>query len=150
MKKRIISLFLIILVSGCGSKEVITQCTLNNRNIVQDYELNAEYNIYSKNDIVGKVVTIESITSNNDELLDEYKEYIEETYSEYNKTYGGYDYDVDIEGNKLTAVTEISYGEMNLEKFVKDNSSMKKYIKDNKLTLKGSLDLYQSLGAECK
>ena len=39
---------------------------------------------------------------------------------------------------------------MDLDKFVKDNSQIKAYIKNNKITLEGMQKIYEALGATCE
>lgn len=149
---KILSILSIILLSGCSSsKELVTHCTLTNKNVVQNYELTTDYEIHSKDGIVTNVVTEEIVTSDDEEILDYFNEYISNAYAAVDKEYGGYVNDITIDGNKLTSKTKIDYEKTDLKKYIEDNSTMKQYTnKDNKITLEGSKKIYESLGAECK
>ena len=71
MKKKVLIGFMMVtslFLTGCTSgKETVTKCELNN-NSSSVYSIKATYNIYSKNDIVTKVVTKEEATSENKDV----------------------------------------------------------------------------------
>ena len=56
------------------------------------------YKIYSKNDIVTIVEQKKVIDSEKKDILNFYKDEYNSMYKKYNKTYGGYTYDVNVEG----------------------------------------------------
>lgn len=154
MKKVVISLMVIslVLLSGCESdKEVVKHCSLNSNDTLNGYKLETDYKIISKNDVVTNVVTKEIVTSDNKQVLTYMEKYLKNTYDKTNDTYGGYDTNIEIDGDTLTSTTKIDYTKMNLKQYVKDNTSMKSYVNDNnELTLDGVIKLYEKLGAECK
>lgn len=155
MKKyvKILSLaFVIFLLSGCGSKkEFVKTCTLTSNDTTNGYKLESEYKIYGEGDVANKVVTVEIVSSDNQESLDYFEEYFKSTYSSVNEVYGGYTNKVTNKDGKVTSETTIDYNEMDLAQYVKDNSAMKNYVnKDNKILVDGLVKAYESLGASCK
>ncbi|MBP3635088.1 MAG: DUF1307 domain-containing protein [Bacilli bacterium] len=146
-----ISLCMFLLV-GCSSKEEkIVTCTLTNDQSASGYKLDSTYKIYATDDSVTSVETEEVVTSDNEQIRNYFEKTLNDSYQTADKTYGGYTYNVKNEGNKVTSKVTIDYTKMNLDKFVKDNSSMKAYVnKDNKITLKGAKNIYESLGATCE
>lgn len=115
-----------------------------------DYTLNNYYLINYNGDYVKSVQTIEEVESDDATYLKNVKKLTEETYKELNDTYGGYEYKVYIEGNKVVAETTINYDKLNIKKFIQDAPEMKKYTKDEKMTLKGVKALYEESGAICE
>lgn len=143
-----LSLFL----TGCGEeKELVTTCKLKNNVPGSNYSLESSYTVYSKNNVVNKVVTEEVVSSESESMLDYFKEYLEETYEAQNDTYGGVTNEVKKEEGKIISSTTIDYNVMDLAKYVDDNSALKNYVNDdNKLTTEGVTGIYKSLGAVCE
>ena len=144
---------LVILLSGCGaSKKSYTKtCSLTNNDVINGYKLVSEYKVYATGDAVDKVVTVEVVSSDNEDTLDYFEEYLKKTYETLNSTYGGYQNTVTKEDGKVVSETTVDYSKMDLEQYVKDNSSMKNYVnKDNKLLVDGVLSTYEALGATCE
>jgi len=154
MKKNIyviLFLSLIVLLTGCKNKEVITKCNLTDNQVNSGYKIKNEYEIYSKDEIVNKVTIKQVITSNNKELLNKFKKNLKESYKNNNSRYKGYSIKINVKKNKLIAESTINYDKMNLNKFIKDNKATKEFInKDNKLTLEGAKKMYSSIGAKCE
>lgn len=153
MKKYFMVLTLIItvfMVSGCGKKEIMKTCTLAQTNSVQGYKMENEYKIYGTGKVVDKVITTETIISDNDEILDYFEEYVNSTYKTMNDNYGGYEYSIKRDNDKLISKTTIDYNKMNIKKYVEDNSIMKNYANsDNQLLISGITQIYELMGATC-
>lgn len=146
-------LFVLILISGCGhaEKELVRTCTLTSNDTVNGYKMESVYKIYGKGDVVEKVETTEIVTSDNEEILDYLEDYLIETYTLVNKTYGGYTNKVTNEDGKVVSLTTIDYNVMDLEKYAKDNTAVKNYINsDNKFLIEGIINIYESTGAVCE
>ena len=91
---KILSLvFAVVLITGCGSeaKEFTKTCTLTNNDTTNGYKLEAEYKVYGKGKVATKVETVETVTSEDEDTLDYFEEYLKDTYDKMNDTYGGYD-----------------------------------------------------------
>lgn len=144
----------IILITGCSStqnKEIIKTCTSTSNDVANGYKLQSDYKIYAKGDVVEKVETIETITSDDEETLSYFAEYLEDTYESTNEVYGGYTNTVTEEEGKVVSKTTIDYNVMDIEKYVEDNTIMKNYVNtDNKILLDGMVAIYEALGATCE
>lgn len=151
---RVLSLvFTVVLLSGCGveEKEVTKTCTLTTNDVANGYKLEAVYKVYGKGKNVEKVETIETITSSDEESLASFEDYFKESYESVNEVYGGYTNKVTNENGKVISETTIDYNEMDVEQYVKDNSSMKQYVtSDNKISVNGIISIYEALGATCE
>lgn len=146
-------LFVIALMCGCGNteKEVVKTCTLTSNDTVNGYKMESVYKIYGKGDVVEKVETTETVTSENEEILDYLEEYLIDTYKSINEVYGGYTNTVTNEDGKVVSTTTIDYNVMDLEKYANDNTAVKNYINsDNKFLIEGIISIYESTGAVCK
>ena len=153
MKKVIKLLFIfmcVVFISGCAGTKV-TKCTLKSDQSASGYTLDSTYDIYSKDDVVTKVVTKEVVNSENTTIIAYFEKTLKDQYENANKKYGGYTVDVKKEDKKVISSVTIDYNKVDLASYVKDNTAMKSYVnKDNKLTLKGAKSLYESLGASCE
>ena len=144
------AIMLVVLLTGCVGGTKVTKCTVNSDQSVSGYKLKSEYKVYSKNDVVNKVETTETVTSKNNTILAYFEKQLKNQYKSYNENYGGYSYKVTNKNGKVVSKVTIDYSKMNLSKFVKDNPAMKTYTnKENKITLKGINTMYQSMGATC-
>ena len=141
---------LAILLTGC-KKQVVTKCSLSSDQSPSGYTIETNYQIYSIDNEVNKVKSIEVVESKNKTVLSYFKKQLEEQYKSYNKEYGGYEYNITNKDGKVTVDLTIDYTKMDITKFVNDNPAMKEYVnKDNKITLKGIKAMYNSIGATCK
>lgn len=151
MKKFIFILpILAFCLTGCGDKEGIIECELSSNDVVNGYALNSTYKINYTGDFVTSVETEEIVSSENDELLNNFEITLNDTYNKTNTAYSGYTYNVVKENGKVVSNVTIDYSKMNIEQFVKDQPSLKTYVKDNKLLAEGIQALYESMGATCK
>ena len=154
MKKRLgICLILIIVICivifFLSNRSKKTICMLNSKQ--SDYQASTEYSIYSKNDLVLKVVSKSVVESSNEELLNEMKKNYNKQYKTLNSEYSGYDYKVTVKDNKLYSAVKVNYKKYNMKKFIYDNGAMKAYVNDKKqYTLNGAKEYYESIGATCK
>ncbi len=151
--KRILKLLFVFifmaLLSGCG-KNTLTKCTMTSDQSKSGYVINTEYNIYSNKNLVNQVVIKEVVESKNNTILAYFKNQLEKQYKANNNAYKGYAYKVTNKDGKVTAEVTIDYSKMDLKKYIKDNPAMKSYVdKNNKPTLKGVKNMYESSGAKC-
>lgn len=71
-------------------------------------------------------------------------------YGKTNETYGGYTYNIENKDGKVVAKVTIDYNKMDLDQYVKDQPSLKTFVKDGKMQLDGVKTLYETMGATCK
>lgn len=143
----------IVILSGCTTKveERVVKCTLNQSYEDQNYEIESVYNIYTDGKVVNKVETTEIVTSNSDEILDYFENYTNTLYTNMNNEYGGYDFDILKEDDKIISDTKIDYTKLNRQKLVKDQPVMKNFMNDEyMLTLEGIKSMYEQMGATCE
>lgn len=153
LKKFIITFIFLIVLSGCSKQEneKIITCTLEQNNVAYGYKLSSVYKAITDGKVVKKVETTEVATSDNQEVLNYFENYINTLYGNMNNAYGGYDYKVTNENGKVTSITKIDYIVLNKEKFVEDQPSMKTYMnEDNMITVDGIITMYETLGATCE
>lgn len=147
MKKKFILLIaLIFITTGCGEIKTIT-CT---DKVVNDdkAELEATYIIYYKGDYVTKLKATENITSDNQTLLEAYKESLNESYKKFNKL-NYYSNSLSIEDNTLISSTVINYSKINYKKLKKLDQTSSKLIKNGKIKLSDMKKNYTNNGATC-
>lgn len=140
-------------LTGCGEnkEEIVNHCTLNSNNTASGYKLTSEYDVYSVDGEVNKVVTKEVVTSENESILDYFETYLKQTYNTQNETYGGTTNETTNENGAVTSTTTIDYNKMDLEKYLEDNTALSSYVNDNnKLKTDGVLSIYKSMGAICE
>lgn len=155
MKKMMTSFLVIICVffiSACAkSSEKTLKCTLYNKDVVSNYELDSTYEVTYKGNIVSNVKSIETIKSDDSEVIDYFDEYLNSTYSSMNENYGGYDFTVKKEDGKIVANTTIDYSKLDLDKLAKDQPTFKSSLdSEGNLTLNGIKQIYTELGATCE
>ena len=142
---------IMLLVVGCSKEEIYKTCSIVSDQSSNGYKSTIKYDIYHKGDIVTKVVQREVIDSDKKDILDFYNDEYQSMYKKYNKTYGGYNYDVNVKDNQLVLDVSIDYNKFNMEKYIEDNTGLKKYTNKNGLfTLDGIVKMYENIGASCK
>ena len=152
MKKMLVALSLFVCVgilSGCGEKERTIECTLSQK--TTSYELKSTYKIFATGEVVDKVETVETATSEQDSILDTLKETLDEQYASQQELYGGYTYDVTKTDSKVESKVTIDYSKVDMDKLASDNTAIKKFVdKNNRLTVDGAVAIYEGLGAVCE
>lgn len=144
---------LVIFITACGSedKELITVCNIKEDHSSLGYIKEDKYEIYSTKGIVSRVVLIETIESEDWDLLVNFKDELEEKYEELNNNYGGFKYNVGIIYETLTSKTNINYNKLDIVKLIEDTPEYKVLVNaDNKVTLENSKNYYISLGTKCE
>ncbi len=137
-------------LTGCQEKEGTISCDLSSNDVISGYKLESNYKLNYKGDYVTSVETVESVTSDNKDIIDVFNSTFEETYKTMQANYGGYTYNISNENGKVTAKVTIDYEKMNLSKFIEDQPTMKDYSKNGKLLVDEIKAIYESTGATCK
>lgn len=168
--KYLVIIVCVITITGCGAKEkevalpknltetinldsdgAATVCFANyDYSDTQGYVTGSKFVVFTdENNIVTKIISQEVVMSNDEEILDVFKESLERNYSTASQ-YGGYDYKINVSGNKLTSDVTLDYTEMDLKSMAIDNKDLKIYLNDDyKFTLSSIKSMYMSVGAEC-
>ncbi|MDO4963688.1 MAG: hypothetical protein Q4E75_06325, partial [bacterium] len=66
-----------------------------------------------------------------------------------NKTYGGYEYSVDVTKTSLIIKTNINIKNLNKNNLIKNNIIEEDYVIGDNITLNGIINYYKSKGAKC-
>ena len=150
-KLLVLVLFVFLLV-GCSKEEKVKTCKVQSIENESGYQITTKYDIYSNGKIVSRVNMNQVIQSDKKDILEYYQKEYNSMYKKYNKTYGGYTYDIRIDNNKLICNVNIHYKKLNRKKYIEDNTGLKKFINKNNhyFTVDGIVKMYESLGASCK
>lgn len=137
------------ILSGCGAKAKTIECNLSQKNA--SYEIKSTYKIYATGDVVDKVETVETATSQQSTILDTLEQSLNTQYENQQKLYGGYDFKVTKSDSKVESKVTIDYSKVNMDQMTKDNTALKSFVnKKNRLTVDGAISIYEALGAVCK
>lgn len=148
--KYIMLVLVVFLLVGCSKKTTKT-CKMISDQSASGYKITTEYVIHAKGDVVHSVESTDTVESDKKEILDFYKKEYESMYKKYDKTYGGYTYDIDVKKNKITCKVVINYKKLDRDQYIKDNTGLKKYVdKKNYFTVDGIVQMYKNIGATCK
>lgn len=107
-----------------------------------------DYNLSFKHKNVTKLETKEIIESEDEELLNTYKESVEMISDKY-KDLDFYDTKITQNNNKLIVETKIDYNKIDMKKYNQIEGE-KSYIKNNKLNVDKMKEIYEKNGATCK
>lgn len=150
MKKILLPIFLITicLFTGCGAKEEKTMTctrTLNQSGIKMDFNYTVDY----KGDYVTNLKVVEKVISDDEEILETYKDQVEAIYEPYDGI-KYYDYSVEIKDDALISTLNINYSKIDTDKMLEVDSSNKQVIKDGKVKLADVEAIYKQLGFSCE
>ncbi len=145
----VLGVFILFLVTGCGnSNDALSMTctrTMNQNNIKTSLKYNVEY----KDDYVSRIKSVETIETDSSDILNTYKEQIESLYSPYQDV-DYYEYNVEIQDNKLTSTVDINYEKVDTDKLLEIDSANGQLIKDGKIRVDDIKSVYENLGAICE
>ena len=150
MKKIQIILVLIIALfaTGCAkeSEEKAMTCTrtVNKEDVKMDFQ----YNVVYQQDYVKKVESIEKVTTDNLETLNNYKTTVEQVYATY-KDIEYYETEVTISDNTLTSIASIDYENIDIDKLIKIDSAYEQLFTNGKISIDTIENLYNQIGVSC-
>ena len=107
------------------------------------------YEVTYTGDYVDEVHTVEKLTSDNEQYLNQYKTLLEAGYAPY-KDVKYYDYDIQVKNGVLTSTVDINYAKIDTDKMVEIDSNNSLLIKDGKIKLSDIQTMYEQIGAVCK
>lgn len=146
----ILCLILVVLVTGCGRKDKykVIECT---RNVESTDEMSTDfkYKIYYEDKYIMRLESTEEITTENKELLNQYKTAYQNVY----KAYEGIDYynhTLEVDNHTLTSKVDIDYSKVDIDKIIDiEGNDDKLYNDDGKFLLKKALSFYKKAGVQC-
>ncbi len=163
MKKISISLliiFVIVFTAGCGKdsfeekmkkkdNEKVLHCTRKVSN-EENFNANIKYSIYYDGDYVTKTVSIEKVTSNDEETLKQYKEAYERVFSNY-KDIDYYDNKVEQNGSTVSSITVVDYTKVDVNKIIEiEGKEDNIFDEDGKVRKDTLVSFYKKYGVTCK
>ena len=152
MKKKILlfsSIFIfLVLITGCSKEsENLMTCTRSmNQNSIKT---NLKYNISYEGKYVTRIKSIETVETDSEDILNNYKSQIESLYSPYSDV-DYYKYSVERKDHKLTSTVDINYEKIDTDKLLEIDSANGTLIKDGKINIDDIKSVYENLGATCK
>ena len=150
MVKKFLILFIFLLyLSGCSSKEGIVSCSINKNEELLGYNINSVYFIKYRDNYVIEVIGKDIITSEFNDILDNLEEELKTGYQELEDLYGGHNYEVIRDNNKLISNLNINFKDLKLEEYIKDIPLLTNYYKNNKLLKEGLITYYEDGGYIC-
>lgn len=150
MKKiKIVFIFtLLILLTGCN-KEKYMECTIDINNTLENYNLVGTYKVYYNKNYVTRIEKEETYNSSKEEVLKYFEEKENLEYTRLNDLYGGYEYSIKMDMEKVKVNSKIDMQLVSIKEMVNNNDLDKDYVVNNKLTITGAKYLYTSKGAIC-
>ena len=149
MKKSIILFTLLLFIMGCGSKDGRVICNYQSENTKDNYKVSSRYIIYYKDNMVTTVKTEEVVTSKNENVIEKFEDEYTKAYEKNAKKYNGYSYKIDSSSKRLTVNSTYDYTKIGVKELVKGDSSLKEYVKGNKISKEGMKMFYEKIGATC-
>ena len=154
MKKILISITIIIfliltVIVGYNIKIYSGTLVCTNTYQEDDISFKTTYHVEYKKKYATKLVTIETKTTTETQILKDYKTNLEMMYLRFNEI-PYYNNTISIKGETLTSKTTIDYSKIDLNKLIKVDSSFNEVIKNNKVSISKLKKLYISTGAYCK
>ena len=150
MKKIQIILVLIIALfaTGCAkeSEEKAMTCTRTVKK--EDVKMDFQYNVVYQQDYVKKVESIEKVTTDNLETLNNYKTTVEQVYAPY-KDIEYYETEVTISDNTLTSIASIDYENIDIDELIKIDSAYEQLFTNGKISIDTIENLYNQIGVSC-
>lgn len=154
-----------LLVTGCSSTKEVKEekqptsketqqetktmsCT---RTAKQDENtsFDLKYTVKYTGNYVNSIASKEVVTSNDTNVLNQYKTQVESIYKPY-KDVDNYYYNVRIENNQLISETSIDYDKIDTDKMIEIDSANAQLIKDGKISINDLKTVYASFGITCK
>lgn len=148
IKGSIILLLLAICITGCtstSSKTMTCTNTINQNNV----KVESTYVVTYKKEDVTYLESTEKISTSDSSVLDTYEKTIDNIYQPY-KNIEHYNYNITKENNTLISKVNADYENIDIDKLIEIDSSIKSLMKNNKINVKKMKSAYEQLGATCQ
>ncbi len=148
--KKIVVVFImgVVLLTGCSEKQGKLVCK-KEQDINANTKLESVYTVDYKNGYVTKLDTVETITSEEESVLNTYKENLEKIYSAYNNI-KYYENKIKMEKNKLISTTKVDYEHIDTDKLIEIDENNKVAIENGKVKVSVLKEAYEGLNATCE
>lgn len=149
MKKVLVLVVGVLLLTGCGSKETYKHMKCSRTVNQSSIQMDLEYDVTYKGKYVTNIESVEKIYSSNEVVLNTYKTQLENLTKSYNDI-KYYDHKITVSDDSLTSTISINYEKIDTDKLIKLDSSLKQLIKDGKVALTDVEKTYASMGVICE
>ena len=139
----------VVLLVYFGNKKTLYKCSRIIDQSASGYKIKTYYEIYAYKNDTNYIEIKEMVYSDENSILDFYKNELTKMYEEQNKKYGGYSIKSEKSRDKMTVTTKLDISKLKLKKFAEDNG-ISEYIKNDKLTPDGAKKMISNLGATCE
>ena len=148
MKKHILIIGLLILLTGCSKPETkTTECTINTE--IEGIKVEGNYKLTYTDLYIDKVEFTEKYTVSDDYLVTTVEETFDSLYKEASNL-NHYKYTRETDGLSVSSTVSIDYNKINLDELTKLDTNLKNIIKDGKIEANTIINSYKSYGATCK
>lgn len=155
-KKHLIGILLIIItiivVVGLILLNIFNYEIIECSNDIKEdkYTINNTYKIYHNNNEVKKVLITKEVKSKNNTILSYFEKNYKDEFKKYNKEYGGYKIDSNINKNTMTLEVELKMEDVDIPKLTKEREYLKDSIKEDKMYVEGIYRLFNLSKNSCK
>ena len=149
IKKLVILIVISLYLTACNNKNGIINCTMSQNEELLGYNITSNYSIIYKDNYVTEVDGQDIIVSDFNDTIEELENELTSGYDELNELYGGHNYNINKEDNKLIIDININFNELKLKEYIEGIPLLTDYYKNNKLLKDGLILYYEDGGYQC-
>lgn len=146
MKRYLLLLLVIFILTGCSSNEQVMHCkrTASVKDLKMDYDYKITY-------IDDEVISLEinEVIEGKESTLESLKAATQKRYDKL-KDLNYFDASVEIENGKLINESKIDYSKIDKDRLIEIDSAYKNYYKEDKAYLENFKQEYYKLGLTCE
>ena len=149
MKKKLLVVpLLLFILTGCGNSEM-TMLTCRATFAIDEYtEFASEHIMYAVGDDVHVVTSTESVRSEQEELLDDYRGRLNEIKDTFNRL-PFYTFNVFEEEGIITTIRMVNYKRINMDDLLTLDSNNQQLMRNGRVSLNVMREFYEENGAIC-
>ena len=149
IKKLVILIVISLYLTACNNKSGTINCTMSQNEELLGYNITSNYSIIYKDNYVTEVNGEDIIVSDFNDTIEELENELTSGYDELNELYGGHNYNINKEDNKLIIDININFNELKLKEYIEGIPLLTDYYKNNKLLKDGLILYYEDGGYQC-
>ena len=149
IKKLVILMVISLYLTACNNKNGTINCTMSQNEELLGYNITSNYSIIYKDNYVTEVNGQDIIVSDFNDTIEELENELTSGYDELNELYGGHNYNINKEDNKLIIDININFNELKLKEYIEGIPLLTDYYKNNKLLKDGLILYYEDGGYQC-
>lgn len=149
IKKLVILIVISLYLTACNNKSGTINCTMSQNEELLGYNITSNYSIIYKDNYVTEVNGQDIIVSDFNDTIEELENELTSGYDELNELYGGHNYNINKEDNKLIIDININFNELKLKEYIEGIPLLTDYYKNNKLLKDGLILYYEDGGYQC-